>query len=625
MIFSGYAKESVEGLASRLNALSIERVEDSYHNRKQRYNVWQEESMEGLSIPIIEWQNSVWMLNSYYSPSSAAKVWAEQFLEEVQNANNMFLVFGIGDGRAILELHNKHPKCRILVFEPCEEIFWEVMKMPEVAQVLNIEQIVVFIKGICEEYFFHVLQSLLNYANYQLVKIGILPNYDRIFHNELKEMLADYKSAVELIVFTRNTEIMRGIEIQRNAYALTKDMIQQYSIVQLKNFVKRKGLADIPAILVAAGPSLDKNVNELKMAEGKAFLMVVDTALNTVLEHGILPDMTMTIDSRKPLVLFKHEKAGQIPVALSLNSNYEAVKMNHAKHYYEIDNGSYLDKVVKSFGKDTVQLPTGGSVANNALSLLAEMGFEIIVLVGQDLAYPGGVEHTKLAYNDSQKDKVDITRKEYIEVEDIYGQKVLTEKNMDIYRRWIENYALATKEIKVIDATEGGAKIAGTEIRTLKSVIEEYCKRSIDRKIFFEGEDTYFSKDEQEKLIQKICQIPEDIKKLEKQVENAQKMYRSLQKENRKLDNFKEIQKKMMELGELNQEIEEMGISRLIRPYMAEALYRIEGEVLNYDEKDSIKKQVEDFIHYGQKLMDAYMQGIEELRKDFPLIMKDFE
>ena len=202
-----------------------------------------------------------------------------------------------------------------------------------------------------------------------------MPNYLQIFREEYQEMIDVYRSVVELIIFTRNTMILRGVEIQHNAYGLARDMIESNSIVQLTDIINRKMMKDIPAILVAAGPSLDKNVEELKNAKGKAFLMVVDTALNTVLEHGIIPDMTISVDSRKTLTLFKHKEYENIPIALSMNSNKEDVKKNHAKHFYEIDEQSYLKKIIENSGKEAVQLPSGGSVAKNALSLLYEMGF----------------------------------------------------------------------------------------------------------------------------------------------------------------------------------------------------------------------------------------------------------
>jgi hypothetical protein len=89
-----------------------------------------------------------------------------------------------------------------------------------------------------------------------------LPNYLQLFRQEYQEMLDVYKSVVELIIFTRNTMILRGVEIQHNAYGLARDMMESNSIIQLVDIMKKKEMEDIPAILVAAGPSLDKNVED---------------------------------------------------------------------------------------------------------------------------------------------------------------------------------------------------------------------------------------------------------------------------------------------------------------------------------------------------------------------------
>ena len=56
---------------------------------------------------------------------------------------------------------------------------------------------------------------------------------------------------------------------------------------------------DISAIVIAAGPSLNKNIKELKRAKGKAFLIAVDTAVKRLLKEGIVPDMYATLDGMK--------------------------------------------------------------------------------------------------------------------------------------------------------------------------------------------------------------------------------------------------------------------------------------------------------------------------------------
>ena len=47
-----------------------------------------------------------------------------------------------------------------------------------------------------------------------------------------------------------------------------------------------------------------------------------------------------------------------------------------------------------------MELPTGGSVANNACALLKRMGFQTIIFMGQDLAYPEKKTHTLQAYGE---------------------------------------------------------------------------------------------------------------------------------------------------------------------------------------------------------------------------------
>lgn len=619
-------RRSIEGLVLKYNRLSYEQAEMRCTNyletKEELLSVTAQNSEKVQAINI---ENHIWYLNSIYNPTQAACDWAKQYDTPEINDYGIFIIFGMGDGRAISELLKVKPNCFLIVYEPSLAIFREAIKTETTADLLNNGRVFVVVEGICEEYFFHVLNQLITYSNYQLVVQAVLPNYDVIFADIYRRVLDIYRSIVELIVFTRNTNILRGIEMARNGYVLTADIIKQYSVGQLEGLAQKKGIEDIPAILVAAGPSLDKNIEDLKFAEGKAFLMVVDTALNTVLEHGITPDMTMSIDSRKPLELFRNEKTAVIPVALSSHSNKEVVERNRAQHFYEIDEEGYLNRIFSEVtGKEGKQLSTGGSVANNALSLLVEtMGFRTIILVGQDLAYPGGREHTRLAYN-SENDVVSLDRKEYIEVEDIYGNQVLTEHNMNLYRKWIENYIAGFSEIRVIDATEGGAKIVGTEVRTLRESLQELCKKKVKRNEFFGEIKPFFTEEEQEKLRAKIRQIPDELQELRLLIEEGNRLYEKL----KGVDIGKEMKETMEvvnDIGELNKQIETMSISVEIRPYMEEESYAVEGQVFQYREDEPLAEQMRIFAELGLDLMKGYREGIQKFEKDFPLILEQFK
>ena len=623
MIFEGNAARTIMGMVRCFNALTLHDMEEKYKDRQNEVNVIGADTEQGR-IVAVEKNGRFYPLNSLYNPQNASKQWAKQFYRPEINENSVIIVFGIADGRSVLELSRKRKECTIIIYEPCQEIFWKAMECDEVAELAENDNICITVKGVNEEYFFHALQTVLNYSNYQLVVQSVLPNYLQLFKTEYKEMLEIYKSVIELIVFTRNTMILRGIEIQHNTYALTKDMIEQRSDVQLMDIIDKKKMNGLPAILVAAGPSLDKNVTQLKDIKNKAFIMVVDTALNTVLENGIVPDMTMSIDSRKPLVLFKNDKFKDIPIALSMNSNKDVVKLNASKHFYEIDEEGYLKKLLEANEKESVQLPTGGSVATSALALLHEMGFKTIILVGQDLAYPGGVEHTAAAYGKGN-DNVDTKKKDYIEVEDNYGNTVLTEANMNIYRKWIENYIGAYSDLKVINATEGGAKIAGTEFISLHEAIERYCTDEYEVSGLLDI-PPYLDESERSGIVQAIKNIPEQIEVLEEYIGKAQNIYSKIDGLNGKgKTNSSQMNRAMTEIAQINEHIDDLYVSNMLQVYIAKTDYEIQAEVLKYKENDSALKLVNDFVEQGMKILDAYMEAITELRKDMPLVMADFE
>lgn len=118
---------------------------------------------------------------------------------------------------------------------------------------------------------------------------------------------------------------------------LSRDIIEQYSVVQLTDIVCKKEFEGMPAILIAAGPSLDNNIEKLKQIKDSVFIMAVDTALNTVLKHDIIPDMTISVDGHKPLVLFEDERVKNIPISLSAVSNAKIVEQSNAMRFYELE------------------------------------------------------------------------------------------------------------------------------------------------------------------------------------------------------------------------------------------------------------------------------------------------
>ncbi|QIB27503.1 motility associated factor glycosyltransferase family protein [Caloranaerobacter azorensis] len=114
-----------------------------------------------------------------------------------------------------------------------------------------------------------------------------------------------------------------------------------------------------------------------------------------------------------------------------------------------------------------------------SLSLADYMGCNPIILIGQDLAYTDGKIHAQNSTYEFDGNNENLG-KDLIEIEDIYGNKVYTSKVWLSFLRWFELYIRENPEKEYIDATEGGAKIKGTNIMTLNEAIEKYCTEEIN-------------------------------------------------------------------------------------------------------------------------------------------------
>ena len=621
-MFNEIENRSIEGILRKQNVISIRDFENAYQNRKQEViGVAEDVSQRGEDILVVEKEGKLWYLGSRYNAEKAACQWAMQMEGEI-NDNSVLIVFGLGDGRHIREVLKWNRMCPVIVYEPCAEIFWRVFGRPEIAEVLEDERVYVSIEGVCEQFFATYLEIFINYANYQLIQNKILPNYDRLFGQQYEWYMKKYLYMIERMILDRNTLIIYSKEMIHNILKLSRDVIEQYSITQLSDIVRKRGMEDMPAVLIAAGPSLDRNIEKLKEIRNSVFILAVDTALNTTLKHGIIPDMTITVDGHKPLVLFEDERVRNIPIAVSIQSNEKVVAMSKAKRFYELSSEEYLADAFRKVGKNVRALSTGGSVANNACSLLVEMGFHTVIFMGLDLAYPNGQRHTFDAYH-----KEDLLRKDkkYIEIEDIFGNVVLTEENMQLYLKWFEMYISVVRQVRFLDATEGGAHICGTEIYTMDQVVKEFSAKKYDKRKIWEQIPTFLNEKEQQTVKDVLREIPERMDVLEKRMKDGLRIYDKMDTLNRKTHGTSSSLIKMMhKIVELNGFMEQEMVVKLLKYYAVKVDYDIKGKVLRYDENADMYTQIKEIIKHGRTLIKGYMDGMEEMRKDMVLFLEEF-
>lgn len=222
----------------------------------------------------------------------------------------------------------------------------------------------------------------------------------------------------------------------------------------------------LPAFIVAAGPSLDGNGHLLAEARRRGPVVAVNTSLSAVLQHGVVPDLVVCVESKDMSEALKSAAGLGIQVALDAVShpnNWAACPDALAFASHEPATVPYL----LALGQRPVSY--SGSVACAAAALAILWSASPIVLVGQDLAYTGGRMYALgTPYEDMRCEDLGgvvhfsghskTLHSEPALYRDAWGGegRVLTRNDLASFAQWFE---LAADAQAVWNCTEGGVRI----------------------------------------------------------------------------------------------------------------------------------------------------------------------
>lgn len=431
------------------------------------------DAYDGERFLALEYGQEAIALNSMYHPQHAAERYAAQFMELPESTT--LLLFGLGDGQVVRRVLSDQCPVRVcIVYEPSVDILIAVLEQYDLRDILASSDLELIVQGMNEQMAETILQSRVNYMNWKTFAIISMPVYDHVFPEELQVCYEWYHSCLLVGKGSMTTVIDFAKSGLRNGIKAQKWMIESYAADQLVGRFPE----DIPCIVVAGGPSLKKNVQYLREAKGKACIIAVDSVLKYLLDQGIVPDYTCTVDAEKSAVYFEDDRLKGIPVFLSTISSSPMLEtLKEFRPIYFMNTISYYDILMKKSGHSFLSFDGGGSVATVVFRLALELQFHTIIIVGQDLAYTNMESHA----GTGKVTEDELMRYTMYDVEGYYGDVVSAPGDfklyIDWYRRIIPMYA---DTHTIINATEGGAKLQGAIQLPLKDAIDRYCTGSID-------------------------------------------------------------------------------------------------------------------------------------------------
>lgn len=555
--------------------------------------------------------------NSKYNPTAEAERWAKQFTDIKQGAT--CFMFGLGNTscvRALLELFPESVK--IIVYEPDKNNFLSVIQEVSIIELIDCERLFTVVNGINEEDMFDIMWQWIGWDNLLTMKYFPHPKYDQIYPNEYVSFLNLVREYHLTRISQVNTQIYHSQRIQYNLKYNLKYLLHSQNLAQYKNIIPE----EVPVVVVAAGPSLNKNVERLKNAQGRAVIIATDTALKVLLREGIIPDLFVTVDPSKNLAVFAEERVAKIPVLYSLYSNADALIQHIGIKILTMDDLDYQKEIMRCAGKEFEELTSGGSVTTIALDFARYMGTKKVIIIGLDLAYTGGRQHAHGSYREIEPEIDEIGGGAL--AEDIYGNSVWIRTDYYEYLRWTEKWILRYRDIQVFDATEGGVRIEGTVITTLESVIKEHCQKEFDMSAIIRQKENFFTQDEQETITQYLYKIPEDLKQIQRYAKENLMYNKEIQKvifrKQMEVAKLKTLSKKTSMLTE---KIYSYPLIDLLELYMKKTSLEVEQNL--YVEKENPIEEIKAATEKSILWLDGAVQAIEKILPDMEEMLKGVE
>lgn len=580
---------------------------------------------EGKQIVGIQKNGRDYYLNSRYSSDTAVKRWITGFHGD--KIYGTAVIIGMSNLQYVRELRKMYPEVRFLIYEPDKYIWGEILIKTDISDVIADCMANIVVGAIGELYLKELLERTVDYANYKHMQMMVSPNYDKIYPESCKKVKDIVLQRVETIMVDRNTKYRYNVHYTANRCADLYDSLRQYSARDIKEVLDGLDLEKIPAILVSAGPSLDKNIRLLKEVKGKAFIVSVDTAIRALVREDIIPDMTVTIDPCKWIdVIYQDERIKETPLLMAFDSNRSTSYNHTGRKFYFYSEFRFANELWEKYNKSYIKLESGGSVANDAFSFIRKMGFKNIILIGQDLAYTGDKIHAENSFGKLLNNSVEAKGEVYI-IKDINGEDIKTDYAMDIYRRWFEDQITLHKGMHVIDATEGGARIEGTEILTLREAIDKYCGNSVhvDFGELIEKVPKAYTKEERLEIESYIKNIVQEMKGSVKQkLSQAKRVYQKLEELNikRKYSGsaFATVIEKVTEVNEwmtITTEID------MLSMYTDKENYDVMENI--FEHTDDQYENIKNIASSGLKMVDAYYKATDMFVEQMEAAIDYFE
>ena len=302
--------------------------------------------------------------------------------------------------------------------------------------------------------------------------------------------------------------VLKGLKTTVVTTLMQAEVTMRNGLQNLDRYATTPGVAELadaakghPAICVAAGPSLARNIDQLRApgVRDRCVIIAAQTVLKPMLAKGIKPHYVTALDYHEISRRFYEGLTADDVEGITLIAEPKAnpAILEAYPGAIRTPRDDWLDTLLGELAVPKGTLTAGATVAHLSYYLARHLGCDPVALIGQDLAFTDGQYYAAGAaihrvwagelgaFNTLEMlewQRIARMGSHLVKATDHLGRPVYTDEQMASYAlQFSEAFAGdEARGLTTIDATEGGLAKSHTVVRPLAEVLSELPDTPLD-------------------------------------------------------------------------------------------------------------------------------------------------
>ena len=428
--------------------------------------------------PTAVWRGAT--LHSRYDPLREAE---RLITQELKPGISLAIFYGFGLGYLVEAFRRRFPAAGLAVIEPDLDLFAAALAVRDLRGLLADPGI----HWCLEEEPEAIVMRLerLPLAEAQVIRLRSVYAGHREYYERLDGLFSAFLHRREVNLNTLNRF---GKLWVRNLLKNLEPFLLCPGVTRLAGLFR-----GLPALVLAAGPSLDLALPHLAALRQRLLLVAVDTSLQLCLRQNVEPDFLITVDPQywnsryldwaRPRSTVLISESSCCPRIFHLLDPFK-VRTFFVSSFFPL--GQFLESIVGEKGS----IGAGGSVATTAWDAARLLGAGPIYMAGLDLGFPQKRTHCKGAFFEESMhvwsgrcSPAEGMSYRYLHeavpfpIASNSSRPTYTDRRMMIYKWWFENQ-LKISGPPTYSLSEQGVRIGGMPFLPLEQVLDLPSRRA---------------------------------------------------------------------------------------------------------------------------------------------------